>query len=220
METVAQLDKKFPWIQVVRASKGKAIVQQHAAIGDVQGLNVQREALTETLPDRQVKRRMPLKMIAGNAGVAVGKARGIVNVGRRVRMKRQFVPCAEVQSVALVVIEQSEAVAEREIRQAAVDVAEGESELIGVREINLCAIADARRPQGKFPPVNARALNRDREKQVGIVEIIMVEEIFGTSQEIAGVERPSVERNGDAKLVFFIALTVERDEPQILIVGG
>ena len=220
METVAQLDKNFPRIQVVRASKGKAVVERHPAIGDVQGLNVQREALAETLPEREVKGGMRLKMIAGDARVAVGKPGGVVNVGCRVRMKRQFVSCAEVQSVALVMIEQSEAVAEVEISQAAVDVAEGESELIGIREINLRPIADARRAQRKLPAVDARALNRDREKQVGIVEIIVVEEILGASEKIAGVQRPAVEWNGNAELVLFIAFAVERNEAQVLIVGG
>ena len=220
METVAQLDKNFSRIQVVRASKGKAVVEQHAAIDDVQNLNVQREALTETLPEREVKGRMRFKMIAGERGVAVGEARGVVNIGRRVRMERHFVACAEVQRVALVMVEQREAVAEGEISQAAVDVAEGESELIGIREINLRPIADVRRAQRKLPAIDARALNRDREKQVGIVEIIVVEEIFGAGQEIAGVENPSVERNSDAKLVLFISLTAERNEAQVLIVGG
>src|SRR5256884_8457456 len=51
METVAQLEKNFPRIQVVRASKGKAVFEQHEAVGDVQSLNVQREALAETLPE-------------------------------------------------------------------------------------------------------------------------------------------------------------------------
>ena len=48
----------------------------------------------------------------------------------------------------------------------------------------------------------------------------MVEEIFGASEKIASVERPAVEWNGNAKLVLLIALTVERNEAQILIVGG
>ena len=220
METVAQLDKNLSRIQVVRASKGKAVVERHPAIGDVQGLNVQREALAETLPERQVKGRMRLKMIAGDARVAVGKPGGVINVGCRVRMERHFVSCAEVQRVALVVVEQSEAVAEGEIGQAAVDVAEGESELIGIGQINLCAIADARRAQRKLPAVDARALYSDGEKQVGIVEIIVIEKIFGASEKIAGVQRPAVEWNGDAKLVLFIALAVERNERQVLIVGG
>src|SRR5882672_3602796 len=48
----------------------------------------------------------------------------------------------------------------------------------------------------------------------------MVEEIFSAREKIASVERPSVKRNSDAKLVLFIAFTVERNEAQILIVSG
>ena len=58
------------------------------------------------------------------------------------------------------------------------------------------------------------------EKQIGVVEGVMVEEILGTSEKIAGVECPAVEGNGDAKLVFFISFSVERNKAQILIVGG
>src|SRR5438034_1206466 len=114
---------------------------------------------------------MRLKMIAGDVGVAVGEARGVVNIRCRVRMKRQFVPCAEVQSVALVVVEESKAVTERKVSEAAVDVGEGESELIRIGQIKLGTIADARRAQRKLPAVDARALYSDGEKQVGIVEI-------------------------------------------------
>src|SRR2546430_1954 len=81
-------------------------------------------------------------------------------------------------------------------------------------------MADAGRAERELPAVNARALNGDGEKQVGVVEIIVVEEILGASEKIASVERPAMERNGDAKLVLFIAFTVERNEAQVLIVGG
>ena len=49
MKTVANLDVEFARVQVVGAAEGKAVVEQDAAIGDVQRLNVYRELLTETL---------------------------------------------------------------------------------------------------------------------------------------------------------------------------
>jgi len=80
--------------------------------------------------------------------------------------------------------------------------------------------ADLRRAKRELPAVDARALDGDWEKQVGIVEIVVVEEIHGAGQKIAGVQGPAAEWNGNAKLMFFIPFTMERDEAQVLIVGG
>ena len=78
METVAQLDKKFSRIQVVRAAKRKAVVEQDTAIGDVQGLKVESEALAETFTERQVKGSVRLQVAWRR--IAVGKSGGVVNV--------------------------------------------------------------------------------------------------------------------------------------------
>src|SRR5882724_6746636 len=81
-------------------------------------------------------------------------------------------------------------------------------------------MSDLGRAERKFPAVDAGALDGNGKKQVGVVEIVVVEEIHGASEKIAGVQRPAMKRNGDAKLVLFIAFTVERNEAQVLIVGG
>src|SRR5260221_874944 len=72
----------------------------------------------------------------------------------------------------------------------------------------------------ELPAVDACALDSNGKKQVGVVEIVVVKEIFGAREEIAGVERPAAKGNRDAKLVLLIALTVQRNEAQVLIVGG
>src|SRR5260221_5541501 len=72
----------------------------------------------------------------------------------------------------------------------------------------------------ELPAVDACALDSNGKKQVGVVEIVVVKEVFGTGEEIAGVERPAAKGNRDAKLVLLIALTVQRNEAQVLIVGG
>src|SRR5260370_11361976 len=79
---------------------------------------------------------------------------------------------------------------------------------------------DLRRAQRELPAIDARSLNGNWKKQVGIVEIIVVEEIHRARKKIAGIERPPAEWNGDAKLVLFVAFTVQRNEAQVLIVGG
>src|SRR5882762_5300456 len=68
-------------------------------------------------------------------------------------------------------------------------------------------MTDLGRAERKLPSADAGPLDGDGKKQVGVVEI-------------AGVQRPAMKRNGDAKLVLFIAFTVERNEAQVLIVGG
>src|SRR6267378_2589528 len=79
---------------------------------------------------------------------------------------------------------------------------------------------DLRRAERELPAVDACALDSNGKKQVGVVEIVVVKEIFGAREEIAGVERPAAKGNRDAKLVLLIALTVQRNEAQVLIVGG
>src|SRR6266403_4120974 len=81
-------------------------------------------------------------------------------------------------------------------------------------------MTDLGRAERKLPSVDAGALDGNGKKQVGVVEIVVVEEIHSASEKIAGVQRPAMKRNGDAKLVLFIAFTVERNEAQVLIVGG
>src|SRR5258708_9705474 len=79
---------------------------------------------------------------------------------------------------------------------------------------------DLWRAERELPAVDACALDSNGKKQVGVVEIVVVKEIFGAGEEIAGVERPAAKGNRDPKLVLLIALTVQRNEAQVLIVGG
>ena len=130
MKTVANLDVEFARIQIVSSAESKTVVEENAAIGDVQGLNVYGEPLTETLSQREVKCGVRLEMIAGDQGVAVGEAGGVVDVGRSVGMEWEIVARAEVQGVALVVIEELEAVTKGKVGESTVDVAKGEGQLI------------------------------------------------------------------------------------------
>src|SRR5215470_3578769 len=135
-------------------------------------------------------------------------------------MPWQSVLAANMERVALIVIEEAAPATEGEISEAAIDSATAERELIGVGQIDLAAIADVRGAQSKFPAVDARAFDGDGEKEVGIVEIVVVEEVSGAGEEIAGVERPPVKRDGDAELVLLVAFAVKRDKAAVLIAGG
>src|ERR1700740_2389291 len=101
----------------MRSAKCKTVIQQHAPISDIDSLYVDRESLPKTLPQRQIKRRMTRQMVAGilRRRRAVRESRSVIHVGRRIGMPRQVVLSAEMQRVALVVIQQSKPVAERKV---------------------------------------------------------------------------------------------------------
>ena len=81
MKAVANLDKDFARIQIVRSAKGEAVIQQNAAVCDVYRLYVHREVIAEALTDGEVKRGVRLKVIAGNGRIAIRKPGGVIDVG-------------------------------------------------------------------------------------------------------------------------------------------
>ncbi len=81
METIAQLDENFARVQVVRSAKSKTIVEEDAAVGDVDALQVEGESFTETLAKGKVEGGVRLEVIAGDILIAVGESRGVVHVG-------------------------------------------------------------------------------------------------------------------------------------------
>ena len=132
MKAIAQLDEHFARLEKVRAAEGEAVVEQHAAIGDVDGLQIDGEALAELLAEREIKRGVRLKMVARSHWrlAAVGEAGSVVDVGGRVSLPRQSQLTTEVQRVALIVVQQAATAAKRKIRKAAVDATAAECELI------------------------------------------------------------------------------------------
>jgi hypothetical protein len=52
VKAIAQLDENFARFEKVRAAEGEAVVEQHAAIGDVDGLQIDGEALAELFAER------------------------------------------------------------------------------------------------------------------------------------------------------------------------
>src|SRR4029077_3854477 len=113
----------------------------------------------------------------------VCKTRAIIHVRRDVASPWQGPLPAEVQRIPLVVIQQPEAVPKRKIREPTINVAEAERQLVRIRQVDLPALANPRRPQRQFPPADARALYCDGEKQVGVVKIIVVEIILRPGQK-------------------------------------
>src|SRR5258706_3653025 len=132
VETVANLYKDFARIQVVRPAESKTIVEEDASIGDIDRLYICGEPFAEALAQRKVKRSVRLEMITRDRGIAIGEAGGVINVCRGVGMEGEIVARAEMQCVALVMIEEVESVTKGRVREAAIDISKGESELVRV----------------------------------------------------------------------------------------
>src|SRR6202007_3146936 len=205
----------------MRAAKGEAVVEEHAAVGNVDGLQVDREALAKLFAERQIESDVRLEMIRGirRSLIAIGEAGSIVDVGGRVSMPRQRVLAAEVKRVALVMVEEAAAATEGKIGETAVDPAAPERDLIRVGQVNLATVVDARGGQREFPAADARALNGNRDENFGVVEIVVIEKVPGAGEEVVGIDGPTAQGNGKAELVFFVALAVKRYESQVLASG-
>ncbi len=158
-------------------------------------------------------------MIAGThrRPSAVGEARGVGDVGGRIGMPGQTELPAEVKRVALIVVEEAATAAERKIGEAAVDATTTEGELIWVGQVDLAAVMDARRAQRKFPAVDARALNGDRDENLRVIEIVVVEEVGGASEKVVSVQDPAFEGNRDSELMLFVPLAMQGHEIKPLL---
>ena len=52
------------------------------------------------------------------------------------------------------------------------------------------------------------------KEDAGSADVVVVEKIVDIGFEVVGVEHPSAVRDGDAELMFFVALAVERNESE------
>ena len=129
------------------SAEGEAVIQQNAAVCDVYALNIDGKPLAKVLADGEVERRVRLQMVARDGWIAIREARGVVDVSRCIAPPGQRELSADVQRVSLIVVEQLETVAKGEIGETAVDVAKTKGKLIGIGQVNLRPIADARRAQ-------------------------------------------------------------------------
>lgn len=62
--------------------------------------------------------------------------------------------------------------------------------------MELRAIANARRAKSDFGTADAGSVDGEREKDVGVADIVVIEEILGARLESVCVQRPATEGNG------------------------
>src|SRR5882672_492033 len=152
--------------------------------------------------------------------VSVEKSRAIAQIPGRERAPRQRGAKADAKRMSLVVVEEEKSLVRRsEIGEATSDRSSAFHELMGIGQINLEAIRDARRARGQFPTVNASAIDRQRKENVGIAEHVMIEEIPNVRLEIGNVKLPVADGNGQAEFALFIPFAVKRQEIEAFVDG-
>ena len=104
MEAVTQLRENLTRLEVVSAAESEAVVEEHAAVGDVGGLKIYGEALAELLTQRKIERRVRLKVVTQERRITIGEAGGVGDVRGSISTPRQSELAANMQRVALIMI--------------------------------------------------------------------------------------------------------------------
>src|SRR5271166_1357570 len=107
MEAIAKLGVDFAWIVPMKSAEGDAIVQFHAAVGDIEAVQRNRVSFAEVFAERQIETGVLRQIVAAIrlAGKRVAEAGTIIDVGRGIAAPGQAEIASHIQSVALVVIE-------------------------------------------------------------------------------------------------------------------
>ena len=148
MEAVAEFGVELAGIVVVEAAKGKGVVEQDAMVGDVGcgygGGDVFGDGLADGEIEDGVVGEVLVWIGSGGVGVAVGEAGAVVDVGGGVGMRGERGVEADIQRVALVVVDGgvveagvAGGVADGSADEASGDVATLLRDLVGVSEVGL-----------------------------------------------------------------------------------
>src|SRR5882724_2296644 len=217
METVAKLSSELPGIIPVRSAKGVGVIEEIARIADVLRGERDSETLAEGFSERERKLRVAGEMVGA---VSIEESRAVAQIPRRKRAPRQSGVKADAERISLVVVEEKKSLVRRsEIGEATRDRPGAFHELMGIGQINLEAIRDARRARGQFPTVNAGTIDRQRKENVGIAEHVMIEEIPNVRLEIGNIKLPAADRNGQAEFALFVSFAAQGQEVKPLIDG-
>src|SRR6266567_6182412 len=144
MKAVAEFDEYFARTVPVESPEGDAVVEFDAAVRYIDGVYGGGDALAEILSQSEVERGVLGQIISGIrlAGESIRETGAVINIGGSVGAPRQSGVPAEVERIALVVIER--APGERgKIGESAIDGPACPRNLIRIGEVNLGAVRDA-----------------------------------------------------------------------------
>src|SRR2546425_3234751 len=145
--------------------------------------------------------------------IFIEESRAVAQIPGSERAPRQRGAKAHAKRISLVVVEEKKSLVRWcEIGEATRDRSGAFHELMGIGQINLEAIRDARRARGQFPTVNAGTIDRQRKENVGIAEHIMIEEIPNVRLEIGNIKLPTADGNGQAEFALFVPFAAKRSE--------
>ena len=138
------------------AAEGKAVVVDHAAVGNVEGSNGSGEAFAEIFAHREIESGVTGEVVAlvrpaGSAIFSVAESGAVVNVGRGIGAPGKANVAAHVERITLVMVKRAESGSEREIGETAGDGAAALGDLVGIGKVNLTAMRNAGRAEREFP---------------------------------------------------------------------
>src|ERR1700674_408678 len=110
MKSVAQFDIDLARVVPMETAEGLAVVEVHAAVGHVQGIQRCGDALAEVLANRKVERGVLWQMASRirAARERVTEAGAVVDVRGCIRAPRQGNVGTDVERVCLIVVEGDE----------------------------------------------------------------------------------------------------------------
>ncbi len=198
MEAIAEFDVDFARVVPVESSEGNAVIEFDTAVGYVHGVQRSGKALAEIFADGKIEGGVLRQIGAGIrlAWESVAEAGAVVDVGGGVGAPRERDVAAHVEGVALVVIERRQAGGQGEIGETAGDGSAAFGNLVGVGEVELAAMGDAGRAESEFPSADHCLGNGDGEEEIGLADIVVIEEIHYVGAEVVGVEYPAMVWDG------------------------
>src|SRR6185369_4935610 len=148
--------------------------------------------------------------------IAIEEARPVGNVERAPNAPGQGHIESGRQRVALVVIEETKGFFAKFVaHQSTCNAAAPLCKLVRVREMPRGDSANAWRRRRHFPAANPGTPQRQREKDVGIPEGIVIEVIPGGGAKVRDVDGPAFERDGQSELALLVAFYTKRCERAI-----
>src|SRR5712664_2665195 len=152
--------------------------------------------------------------------VFVEEPGAVTQVPGRECAPRQSGVNADAERISLVVVKEKKSLVRRsEIGEATRDRSSTFHELMGIGQINLEAIREARRARGQFPTMNAGTIDRQRKENVGIAEHAMIEEVPNVRLEIGNIKLPAADGNGQAEFALFVPFAAKRQEIEAFVDG-
>src|ERR1700740_1535236 len=117
----------------MEAAESDAVIKFDAAIGDVDGVQRRGKAFAEIFAERKIESRVPGQISAGIrlTGKCIGESGAVINIGGSVGVPGKSNIAAEVEGVALIVIERRESGGRGKIGETAGDGSAALGNLLG-----------------------------------------------------------------------------------------